>query len=144
MAQICGVFLNALFLDHLDADIDHLLRMNEIARAQPSGQALSEVTPLVVSPSADLALVAAACAHKMPRAVRYVIEGLGTPDAQSADLMSYLLFDSHYTRTLVDIGWRDADARIDEIEEFIRTAEPIAASPPKPPRRLHAVATAAE
>jgi NTE family protein len=119
MAQICGVFLNALFLDHLDADIDHLLRMNEIARAQPSGQALSEVTPLVVSPSADLALVAAAFAHKMPRAVRYVIEGLGTPDAQSADLMSYLLFDSAYTRALIDIGYQDAAARIDEIEQFL-------------------------
>ena len=119
MAQICGVFLNALFLDHLDADVDHLLRMNEIARAQPSGQALSEVTPLVVSPSADLALVAAAFAHKMPRAVRYVMEGLGTPDAQSADLMSYLLFDSAYTRALIDIGYQDAAARIDEIEEFL-------------------------
>ena len=119
MAQICGVFLNALFLDHLDADVDHLLRMNEIARAQPSGQALSEVAPLVVSPSADLALVAAAFAHKMPRAVRYVMEGLGTPDAQSADLMSYLLFDSAYTRALIDIGYQDAAARIDEIEEFL-------------------------
>jgi NTE family protein len=120
MAQICGVFLNALFLDHLDADVDHLLRMNEIARAQPSGLALSEVTPLVVSPSADLALVAAAFAHKMPRAVRYVMEGLGTPDAQSADLMSYLLFDSAYTRALIDIGYHDAAARIDEIEQFLR------------------------
>jgi hypothetical protein len=33
----------------------------------------------------------------MPRLVRYALEGLGTPDAQSADLMSYLLFDSAYT-----------------------------------------------
>jgi NTE family protein len=120
MAQICGVFLNALFLDHLDADLDHLLRMNEIARAHgPSAMPLAEVTPLVVSPSADLALVAAAFAHKMPRAVRYVMEGLGTPDAQSADLMSYLLFDSTYTRALIDIGYHDAAARIDEIEEFL-------------------------
>jgi hypothetical protein len=39
-------------------------------------------------------------------------DGLGTPDAQSADLMSYLLFDSRYTRALVDIGHHDADARI--------------------------------
>ena len=94
--------------------------MNEIARAHgPRAMPLSEVTPLVVSPSADLALVAAAFAHKMPRAVRYVMEGLGTPDAQSADLMSYLLFDSTYTRALIDIGYHDAAARIDEIEEFL-------------------------
>src|SRR4029077_1550214 len=30
LAQICGVFLNAIFLDHLDSDLDHLRRMNEL------------------------------------------------------------------------------------------------------------------
>ena len=54
--------------------------------------------------------------------VRYLLDGLGTPDAQSADLMSYLLFDAAYTRTLVDIGYRDAGERIGEIEAFLRTA----------------------
>jgi NTE family protein len=47
------------------------------------------------------------------------MEGLGTPDAQSADRMSHLLFDSAYTRTLVEIGCRDADERADEIEAFL-------------------------
>ena len=78
------------------------------------------VTPLVVSPSEDLAMVAQRFAHRMPRLVRYLMEGLGTPDAQSADLMSYLLFDAAYTRALIDIGHRDASERIDEIEEFLR------------------------
>jgi NTE family protein len=76
----------------------------------------------VINPSADLAIVAAAFAHKMPRAIRYVMEGLGTPHAQSADLMSYLLFDSSYTRALIDIGYNDAQARIDEIEAFLAAA----------------------
>ena len=135
LAQVCGVFLNAIFLDHLDADLDHLKRMNELilahhpggdgaVAARWSGPTVSEpmrvVTPLVVSPSEDLALVAQRFAHRMPRLVRYVIEGLGTPDAQSADLMSYLLFDASYTRTLVEIGYRDAGARIDELEALLR------------------------
>ena len=34
--------------------------------------------------------------------------------------MSYLLFDHAYTRALVDIGYQDASARIDEIEAFVR------------------------
>jgi NTE family protein len=59
------------------------------------------------------------------------MEGLGTPDAQSADLMSYLLFDSAYTRALVDIGYRDAGARIDEVEAFL--SDHLAAG--APPRR---------
>jgi len=49
-----------------------------------------------------------------------VLDGLGTPDAQSADLMSYLLFDGAFTRALVEIGYRDADDRADEIEAFLR------------------------
>ncbi len=147
MAQICGVFLNAIFLDHLDADLEHLKRMNELIQTyagsapppvpRPPGDAttiepMRVVSPLVVSPSEDLALIAQRFAHRMPRLVRYMLDGLGTPDAQSADLMSYLLFDSFYTRTLVDIGYRDASARIDEIEAFLqrgmaaaRAGEPV-------------------
>jgi NTE family protein len=138
LAQICGVFLNAIFLDHLDTDLDHLKRMNELVgangtrpgtRSRPrrrAGLQVSEpmrrVEPFVLNPSADLAVVAAAFAHKMPRAIRYVMEGLGTPNAQSADLMSYLLFDSSHTRALIDIGYNDAHARIDEIEAFLAAA----------------------
>lgn len=134
LSQICGVMLNAIFLDHLDTDLDHLLRMNELIQgpgeAEAStiaGKAVSEpirvVTPLVVSPSEDLAIVARTLAHRMPRLVRHLMDGLGVPDAQSADLMSYLLFDGEYTRALVDIGYCDAAARIDEIEAFLRTGE---------------------
>jgi NTE family protein len=138
LAQICGVFLNAIFLDHLDADLDHLRRMNELIAAYGGEVAASAagvqepmrmVAPLVVSPSHDLAIVAKAMSHRMPGVVRYILEGLGTPDAQSADLMSYLLFDRAYTRALVDIGYQDAGARIDEIEAFVRGGEVAMAEP---------------
>jgi NTE family protein len=138
LAQICGVFLNAIFLDHLDADLDHLRRMNELIAAYGGEVAASAagvqepmrmVAPLVVSPSHDLAIVAKAMSNRMPGVVRYILEGLGTPDAQSADLMSYLLFDRAYTRALVDIGYQDAGARIDEIEAFVRGGEVGMAEP---------------
>ena len=132
LAQICGVFLNAIFLDHLDADHDHLTRMNELVVGYGAGsgplpasmvhEPMRVVTPLVIAPSEDLALVAQRFAHRMPRLVRYLMDGLGTPDAQSADLMSYLLFDAAYTRALVDIGYRDAHERADELDAFLRAA----------------------
>ncbi len=132
IAQVCGIFLNALFLDHLDSDLDHLHRMNGLAgegMLPASGQAfLRRVTPLAIYPSADLALVAGAFAHRMPRTLHYVMDGLGTPNAQSADLTSYLLFDSAYTRALIDIGYQDAKARIDEIESFLLADEIPAAT----------------
>ncbi len=141
LAQICGVFLNAIFLDHLDTDLDHLKRMNELILSYAAPQAasgigdapgLSEpmriVTPFAIGPSEDLALVAERCAHRMPRILRHVMDGLGTPDAQSADLMSYLLFDASYTRALIDIGYRDAAGAIDELEHFLRTEAATAAA----------------
>lgn len=128
LSQICGVFMNAIFLDHLDADVDHLLRMNALVAdhpptSKPGGKSLREpmrvVEPLVISPSEDIAILAKTLAHRMPRSIRYLMDGLGTPDAQSADLMSYLLFDSAFTRELIQLGYRDAQARIDEIESFL-------------------------
>jgi len=134
LSQVCGVFLNAIFLDHLDADVDHLKRMNELVsvyqaatRDKPSlknkaSEPMRIVTPMVISPSADIAIIAKTLAHRMPRTVRYVMDGLGTPDAQSADLTSYLLFDKAFTSELIQLGYKDAAQRIDEIEEFLAPA----------------------
>ena len=130
LAQICGVFMNAIFLDHLDADVDHLRRMNDLVHwgqstehKAPAGGRVSEpmrvVEPLVISPSEDLAMIAKSLERHMPRAIRFVMDGLGTPDAQSADLCSYLLFDPAYTRELIRVGYADASKRIAEIEDFI-------------------------
>lgn len=138
LSQICGVFLNAVFLDHLDADLDHLKRMNDLvahyhealsaAQASGGGSALKEpmrvVEPLVISPSADIAIIAKTLAHRMPRTIRYVMDGLGTPDAQSADLTSYLLFDKAFTSELIQLGYRDAAQRIDQIEDFLCAPQP--------------------
>ncbi len=137
LSQICGVFLNAIFLDHLDADLDHLRRMNELVASfqsashtkAPVKNKVSEpmriVRPLAISPSADLAIIAKTLAHRLPRVVRYVMDGLGTPDAQSADLTSYLLFDRAFTGELIQLGYRDAAQRIDEIEDFLAPRKPV-------------------
>lgn len=133
LSQICGVFMNAIFLDHLDADIDHLIRMNELVSVSgevahlDAARRISEpmrlVEPLAISPSEDLAIIANTMKHKIPRTVRYLLDALGQPDAQSADLTSYLLFDSGYTRELIRVGYEDAGRRIDEIEAFLHLGE---------------------
>jgi NTE family protein len=136
LSQICGTLMNAIFLDHLDADLDHLKRMNAFVTAyqelahsvqpmatEPDHEPMRIVSPLVIAPSADIAIIAKTLEHRMPRAVRYMMDGLGTPDAQSADLSSFLLFDSAFTRELVQLGYRDAAQRIDEIEAFL--LEPV-------------------
>jgi NTE family protein len=131
LAQICGVFLNAIFLDHLDADLDHLNRMNalvehgHVVSTRKLSEPMRVVRPLAISPSADIAIIAKTLAHRLPRAIRYVMDGLGTPDAQSADLTSYLLFDRAFTSELIQLGYRDAAHRIDEIEDFLAPRKPV-------------------
>lgn len=149
LSQICGVFMNAIFLDHLDADVDHLRRMNELVAAYgpaPSvttsgsvGEPMRVIEPLIVSPTHDIAILAKTYAHRMPRPIRYLLDGLGTPDAQSADLMSYLLFDGAFTRELIDLGHRDASRRIDEIEQFLRAPRLPVAQAIRGRARLRAV-----
>jgi NTE family protein len=127
LSQVCGVFMNAIFLDHLDADLDHLKRMNTlvtatkhaVSAAEKLSEPMSVIEPLVVSPSADIAIIAKTLEHRLPRTLRYVLDGLGTPDAQSADLTSFLLFDRAFTSELIQLGYRDAAQRIDEIEHFL-------------------------
>ncbi len=126
LAQVFGVTLNSIFLDHLDTDLDHLKRMNELITSCGGAVAMSQtkepmrvLRPMVINPSQDLASVAEQFASKMPKVVSYFMEGLGTAKSQSADLMSYLLFDSKYTKALIDIGYHDANTRIDEIEQFL-------------------------
>lgn len=134
LSQICGTFMNAIFLDHLDADLDHLRRMNAFVTeheklaalvpdtpgsAEANHEPMRIVTPLQISPSADIAIIAKTLEHRMPRTTRYLMDGLGKPDASSADLTSFLLFDSLFTRELIQLGYRDAALRIDEIENFL-------------------------
>jgi NTE family protein len=124
LAQVFGVSLNAIFLDHLDADLEHLKRMNELISSRSFtatgvSEPMRRIDSLAVYPSQDLASVAESFGHKMPKLVRYFLEGLGASYAQSADLMSYLLFDSEYARTLVQIGYEDAGKQGDEIEAWL-------------------------
>ncbi|MES1952958.1 patatin-like phospholipase family protein [Salinisphaera hydrothermalis] len=135
LAQIMGVFLNAIFLDHLDADLDHLMRMNAFVKTYESAtgerpaqsdlvEPMRVVEPLVVSPSVDLAEIADELSYRMPRTLRLALSGLGEPDPRSADLNSYLLFEPEYARALIDIGYHDASDRIDEIEAFLMGEAP--------------------
>lgn len=125
LAQILGTALNAIFLDHLDTDIDHLNRLNTIISKVAGYESelakmdggIQVMKVLSVSPSQDLGRIAQDFSHRLPAAVRYLLSGLGSVESAS-DLMSYLLFDSNYTQTLIDLGYNDADKRIDEIENF--------------------------
>ncbi len=126
LAQVVGVLFNVMFLDHLSSDIEHLERLNQLLaagrisqRRTDESEGVRPLSVLAVTPSVNLSTVAEEHRRDMPYLIQYFVNSLGRDAASCADLMSYLLFTSNYTRALVEIGYNDAAKRIDEIEDFL-------------------------
>jgi NTE family protein len=126
LAQVMGLLFNVMFLDHLATDVEHLERLNTLLREGQISQTEIEgcermrpLATLLVTPSVDLSELARQHQKDMPYLIQYFMNGLGRDAVSCADLMSYLLFTPKYTRALIDVGYNDANRRIDEIEEFI-------------------------
>jgi len=126
LAQVMGVFFNIIFLDHLASDLEHVERLNQLLDdghiRQPAiddPQKIRRLTTFLITPSVNLSDVAERHQKDMPSLIHYFVSSLGRDATSCADLMSYLLFTSNYTRELVEIGYHDASQRIDEIEGFL-------------------------
>jgi len=126
LAEIMGVLFDVMFLDHLSTDIEHLDRLNKMLGNGHIGPSFLEgaekmrpLQSLVITPSVHLSDVAEQHSRDMPYLIQYFINSLGRNTPSCSDLMSYLLFTSKYTSALVDIGYNDANNRIDEIESFL-------------------------
>ncbi len=120
--QVFGFMLDTLFMEGLHADLERLERIN--ALLEPSGDmrsthGLRRVEALLVLPRGDLSAVAAEYAREMPRTVRALLRAMGAASPAGGQLLSYLLFESAYTRTLMHMGFEDASARRDEIGAFL-------------------------
>ncbi|HVM93445.1 MAG TPA: patatin-like phospholipase family protein [Terriglobales bacterium] len=142
LAQVMGVLFNVIFLDHLATDIEHLERLNHLLESghivQPDVEGVEKIRPLktlLIMPSVTLSDVAAQHQKDMPSLIRYFVSSLGRDSYCCSDLMSYLLFTSKYTRELIEIGYHDADERIDEIEEFLYSGDRDGGDDLSPARR---------
>jgi NTE family protein len=124
-AHLGGYMLDTLFMDGLYTDLEHLSRMNRVLEQlgdrKPSG-VLADLRPLhtlVIVPRQDLRSLAAEFALELPRGVRLLLRGLGASSHSGLQLVSYLLFESGFTRALIDMGYRDAMEMEDELRAFI-------------------------
>jgi NTE family protein len=123
-AQMAGHALSSIFLDNLGADLERLQRLNYALHLIPEERQLhhpeiAHIDAFVLSPSQDLGAMAVPYANRLPRGVRYLLRGLGSTAGSGANLLSYLSFERGYTRALLDLGFRDALARREEIEAFL-------------------------
>lgn len=127
-AQIAGHALSSIFLDSLAVDIERLQRINRTLaglsalsddQRQHLDVPLRPIRSLVISPSAGLDALATQHASALPRAIRFVLHGVGAMHRRGGSLVSYLLFESTYTGALIELGYQDTLAMRDEVCAFL-------------------------
>ncbi|MFT6916692.1 MAG: NTE family protein [Motiliproteus sp.] len=134
IAQIMGHLLNSAFVDSLEGDIEHLDRINELLRLIPesqraaAGMPLKPVDSLVISPSEEIDKIAGRNIRYLPRTLRYFMRAIGaTASGGGATAASYLLFSPPFSKTLIDLGYKDAMWERAGIDAFFQPApgEPL-------------------
>ena len=122
MAEQFGFLLDSLFMEGLQADLERLNRVNALlphCRSGATPLGMRHVETLLVLPEADPAESAIAHRGSMPGSLRALLRILGARGARGGKLLSYLLFESPYTRELIAAGERDANRRRAEIGAFL-------------------------
>lgn len=140
-AFLLGKVLNAFLLDHVQADLELLGRVNamltdgvrvygpsflekvSVASVARGGVPYRPVHCLEVRPSEDIGRIAAEHVRKGklrggPIVTKQMLNLLDVGYGTEADLASYLLFDGDFARRLIDLGRADAAARREELLQF--------------------------
>ncbi|HEY5622470.1 MAG TPA: patatin-like phospholipase family protein [Gammaproteobacteria bacterium] len=125
LAHLAGYMLDTLFMDGLYADLERISRINAIIEQAPKESLTGSVgklrvlETLVIVPEEDLRDVAERHVRELPRAIRLLLGGLGARNRGGQQLISYLLFESGYTRELIDMGYRDGMAMEEDLRAFL-------------------------
>lgn len=122
-ARVLGILLNSVFLDTLESDAATLRRINRLVSRLPEEvrerERLRQVDLLIQRPSRDIGHLASRYEIRLPRSLRFLVRGLGTPETRGSDLVSYLLFESTYIGALIELGERDAEKNWKRLERFL-------------------------
>lgn len=136
-----GKVLNSLLLSPLDADIARMHFINQIVdagqetwgenfldkinatSALQGSRPIQKIHDLVIRPTVDLGMIAGEVLAEgqlyLSPFLRLFLKTFGTGDGPNeADLLSYLLFDTHYARPLAALGYADAEAQEESLARF--------------------------
>jgi NTE family protein len=140
---LLGKVLDALLLDPIEYDLHVLYRLNRVVEVMERsmdpaplarvrnilknerGLPYSQIRTLVFRPSQDIGVLAgeymrsAQPARREGLAARTLLRHASALGGHiEADFVSYILFDGGFARQLIDLGYRDALARTEEVRRF--------------------------
>lgn len=125
-ATIAGHLLDTIFSDTLNSDLERLERINHTLSLIPEESraqlALHPIKTLVIKPSEDLSKIAARFYDDMPWAIKTLLGFFGIDRQSDSSIVSYLLFEKSYTSALIDLGYQDGVAHLDELKAFFNLA----------------------
>ncbi|MDP5291633.1 patatin-like phospholipase family protein [Oceanimonas sp. CHS3-5] len=122
-SDIAGHLLDTIFTDALTSDIERLQRINSTIRLVPERRreqlSLRHIDNLVLKPSKNLDELTLRHFNRLPWNIRTLLRLFGVEAGDATGLASFLLFEQEYTRELIDLGYTDTKARLEEVCLFL-------------------------
>jgi NTE family protein len=122
IAQIVGHLFNSIFLDSLEADVEHMQRVNTLLKGthleEAGSHVLRPIKTLTVAPSQPIDQIAGNHIADLPKPVRRLFGAVGASPRGGSSMASYLLFEGGFCGDLLDLGYRDGLAQADSIRGF--------------------------
>lgn len=126
LAHLVGHVYKCAFIDSLEADIEHLVRVNELVQTleechqQDRLGKLRYLDFLAVEPSIQFDEIAQKHVRDLPMGMRAVMKITGATSGRGgASMASYLLFEPEFCRELIDYGYQDAMNQEQDILAFL-------------------------
>ena len=117
--RILSALLNAVLMDGLESDLDHLQIINELVLNTATKDRRPRFVPAyVITPSQNIANLAFEFSDSISPLIRFLTMGLG-PLEQTAEMISYLLFEPQFCTALIQLGHQDAMSKAEDITQFL-------------------------